>query len=120
QVDDLDPLELGDLVQVVVVGHHAGVQGLGQDDQALVHLVDFAQLGQVAVVKDHLHLAVVLHPLQDVQAAPPAVPLQLVRAVGDALEFLEHELGDDQLRVDNPRITNIGNAAVNNYAGIQD
>ena len=36
------------------------------------------------------------------------------------LQFLQHEARHDQLGVDDPRITNIGNPAVDNYAGIQD
>ena len=39
EVDDLDALQLGDLVQVEVVGHHPGAERLGQDHQPLVHLV---------------------------------------------------------------------------------
>src|SRR5262249_38103680 len=120
QVDDLNPLQLGDLVQVEVIGHHARAEHLGQHHEAFVHLVHVAQLGQVRLVHLQLHPGVGLHPLEDVQPAPPAVALDLVRAVGDALQLLQHETGDDQLGVDDPRFTDIGNPAVNNYAGVQN
>ena len=67
-----------------------------------------------------LDLGVVLHPLEHVQPAPAAVPLQLVRAVGDRLQLLQHEARHDQLGVDEPRITDIGNPAVDDDAGVQD
>ena len=67
-----------------------------------------------------LDLGVALHPLEHVQAAPAAVALQLVGAVGDALQLLQHEARHDQLGVDEPRITDIGNPAVDDYTGVQN
>src|SRR5262249_38328083 len=120
QVDDLDPLKLGNLVQVEVVGHHARTQRLGQDHQALVHLVNVAsQAGQVRLVHLQFHLGVGLHALEHVQAAAAAVALDLVGTVGNALQLLQHKAGHDQLGVDDPRITNIGNPAVNNHTGVE-
>ena len=85
----------------------------------LVHAVDLAQLRQVGLVHLQLHLGVVLQPLEDVQPAPAAVALQLVGAVGDALQLLEDEARHDQLGVDEPRITDIGNPAVDDDTGVQ-
>src|SRR5262249_53459104 len=49
-----------------------------------------------------------------------AIALQLVRTIGHRLQFLEDETRHDQLGVDEPRITNIGNAAVDDDARVQD
>ena len=85
QVDDLDPLQLGDLVQVVVIGHHPAAQAAGHDHEPLIDLEDVVQLGQVGLVDLELDLGVIQHPLEHVQAAAAPVALQLVSAVGDAL-----------------------------------
>ena len=113
KVDDLDALQLRDLVEVVVVGHHPGAQQFSQDHQAFVDLGHLAQLGQVAVVHLQIDLGVRLHPLEHVQPAPAAVALQLVGAIGDGLQLLKDETRHDELGVDEPRFTHIGNSAIN-------
>src|SRR5262249_34651049 len=52
-------------------------------------------------------------------SAASAVALDLVAAVGDALQLLEHKARHDQLGVDNPRITNIGNPAIDDDTRVQ-
>src|SRR5206468_6695078 len=54
-----------------------------------------------------------------VQPAPAAVALQLVGAVGDALQFLQDEPRHNHLAVDVARITDIGNPAVDDDTGVQ-
>src|SRR5262245_2506433 len=120
QVDDVHALQLANLVQVEVVGDDASADGLGQNDQALVHLRHFAELGQVGLVHVQINLRVGLHAFEDVQAPSSAVPLDLVSAVGNALQLLEYKARHDQLGVDNPRITNIGNPAVYDDTRVQD
>src|SRR5882724_968640 len=65
-------------------------------------------------------LGVVLHALEHVEAAAAAVALELVGAVGDGLQLLQDEARHDQLGVDEPRITNIGNAAVDDDTRVQN
>src|SRR5262249_42878634 len=78
------------------------------------------QLGQVALVHLQLDLGVRLHALEDVQPAPATVALDLVRAVGDALQLLQDEAWHDHLGIDDPRITNIGNPSIDDDAGIEN
>src|SRR5262249_848338 len=120
QVDDLHALQLSNLVQVEVVGHDAGAKGFGQHDQALVNLVRVAQLTEIGLVHLQFHFGIGLHPLEDIQAAPAAIALNLVGTVRDALQFLKDKTGHDHLGVDDPRIAYIGNPAVNNYTRIQN
>src|SRR5207245_5236415 len=67
-----------------------------------------------------LHLGVGLHLFQHVHAAPAAIALEFVGTVSDMLQFLQHEARHDHLGVDDSRITNIGNPAVDNHVSIQD
>ena len=64
--------------------------GLGQGDELGVDLGDVRD-----VVLDDLDRGpgLLLHPGQDLEAAPAAVAAQRVRAVGDVLELVEHEAG---------------------------
>src|SRR5262249_6230012 len=72
------------------------------------------------LVHVQINFGVGLHALEDVQAAASAVALDLVPAVGDTLQLLEHKARHDQLGVDNPRITNIGNPAIDDDTRVQD
>src|SRR5207253_7014246 len=105
EVDDLHPLQLANLVQIEVVGHHTGINRLGEHDQPLVDLVDLLELGQVCFVHLQLNLLIALQPLEDVQTTPTAVSLDLVGAVGNSLQLLKHKARSDQLSIDDPRIT---------------
>ena len=51
--------------------------------------------------------------------AAPAVAAQLVGAVGDALQLLEHEAGDDQRLVDHPRLGDVGDPPVDHDRGVE-
>lgn len=55
QVDDLNPLEPGDLVQVVIVGDHPAAEVLGQYDEFLVDFLDAGQFGNFGIVDLDLH-----------------------------------------------------------------
>src|SRR5262249_30638920 len=113
-------LELRDLVQVKIVGDDTGSQHFGENHQPFINFLHLAQLTQVRLVNLELDLGVALHSLEHIQAAPSAVSLHLVGAVGDVLQLLQYEARHDQFGIDHPRITNIGNSAINNYARIQD
>ena len=58
--------------------------------------------------------------VEDVQSAPAALALQPVRRVGDKLQLLEHELGNDQRALDEARVAEVGDAPVDDDARIQD
>ncbi len=61
-----------------------------------------------------------LHLLQDVEPATAAVALHRVRRVGDQLQFLEHELRDHQRAVEKAGLADVGHAAVDDHAGVED
>ena len=51
--------------------------------------------------------------------AAAAVAAQLVGAVGDALQLLEHEAGDDHRLVDHAGLGNVGDPAVDHDRGVE-
>ena len=88
-VHDADALQLGDAVEVEVVGEdHAGSALAGERDELGVDLGDSGD-----VVLDDLdrRARLLLHAVEDLEAAAAAVAAQRVRAVGDVLELVEHE-----------------------------
>ena len=48
------------------------------------------------------------------------IPFQFIRTIGNVLKFLQNKSRNYKFSIDYPGITNIGNSAVNNYAGIQN
>src|SRR5262249_44842471 len=119
QINDVDALQLGDLVQVEIVRHHASAQHLGEHHQPLIHTANVAQFGQIGLVDLQLDLVVVLQPLQHIQPPPAAIALELVGTVGNALQLLQHKPRHDQLAVDDSRVADVGDAAVDNDTGVQ-
>ena len=119
EVDDFDSLEPGDLVEVVVVGDDLAPEMLGQDHQALIDFADPRQLGDLAVVDPDLDARRLLQAVEDVEPAAPAVAPQLVGAVGDALQFLEHEPRNDHRLIDDARLGDVGDPPVDHDRGIE-
>ena len=58
--------------------------------------------------------------VEDVQAAPAALALQPVGRIGHELELLEDELGNDERPLDEPRVAEVGDAAVDDDARVED
>ena len=67
-----------------------------------------------------VQLGHLLDALQDVQAAAAAVALQRIGRIGDQLQFAQHELRDDQTSVQKTGFDDVGDAAVDDDAGIED
>ena len=82
--------------------------------------VDFPDLGKIDVRDHHVDARHLLDLLQDVEAAPAAVALQRVGGVGDELQLLEHELRDDERAVDEAGLADVGDAAVDDDAGVEN
>src|SRR5207253_4918722 len=53
------------------------------------------------------------------QSATAAIALQLVAAVGDLLQFIDHELRDDELTLDDARLHDVGDSPIDQHAGIE-
>ena len=82
--------------------------------------VDFADFGKVDVGDHDVDAGHLLDLLQDVEAAAAAVALQRVGGVGDELQLLQHELRDDERAVEEAGLADVGDAAVDDDAGVED
>ena len=109
--------ELGDLVQVEVVGDNLPLQGASKLNQLQI---DFANLGEVDVRDGDVHAGHLLDLLQDVEAAAAAVALQRVGGIGDQLQLLEDELRDHERAIEKAGLADVGDAAVDDDAGVED
>src|SRR5207342_194677 len=116
-VEDADALELGDPVQVVVVGQDRLRAHPGEGDELGVDLGD---VGHGLVDDLDRGRRVLLHLRQDLEAAPAAVATERVRAVRDVLELVEDELRDNERAVDEARIDDLGDPAVDDRARVDD
>src|SRR5581483_3525146 len=116
-VQDFDALQLGNLVEVEIVGDDLPLIELGQFNQLEVH---FADGGKVVFDDLHLQGRYFLQALQDVQTAAAAIPLERVGGVSHQLQLPQHKLRDHQRAVEKARLGNIGDAAVNDHAGIEN
>ena len=72
-------------------------------------------------VRDHdVDAGHLLDLLQNVEAAAAAIALQRVGGVGDELQLLEDELRNHQRAVEEPGLADVGNAAVDDHAGVEN
>ena len=67
----------------------------------------------------HLDLAVMLDAVEHFEAAPAAGALDGVAGVGDLLDFPEHEARDDDEAFEQARLDQVGDAPVNDDAGVE-
>ena len=58
--------------------------------------------------------------MQDVETAASAIPFQRVGGVGDQLQFAQHELRSDDDAVEESGLGDVGDAAVDDDAGVED
>ena len=114
-VHDPDALELGDAVEVEVVGQDHPAAPDGERDQLGIDLGD---IGDVVLDDLDRRPRFLLHPVEDLETSAAAVAAQRVRAVGDVLELIEHEARDDERAVDEARFDDLGDPAVDDRAGI--
>ena len=118
QVDDADAVQLGHLVEVVVVGDDLALQVLGQQHQLLVDRLA-GEFGQLAVVDHEVDLRVAAEPVEDVEPAAAAVAAELVGGIGDGLQLGDDELRHDQLVVDDAGLDDVGDPPVDDDAGVE-
>src|SRR4029077_21242625 len=90
---------------------------LGQFDQLQIHFPDCGE-----IIFDNLNLqgCDFLQALQNVEAPATAVSFQRVGRVGHQLQFAEHELRGHDDAVEESRFSDVGDAAVDDDAGIED
>ena len=119
EVDDGDVVQLGDLVQVVVVGDELALEVLGQGNELQVDRLA-GELGQVAVEDLQVDGRIGPQAVEDVEPAAAAAAAFAVAAVGDRLQFGDHELGHDQLLVEQMGFDHVGDPAVDDHARVED
>src|ERR1700687_1364953 len=116
-IQDFDSLELCDFVQVEVVGDDLALVDLGEFNQ---FQVDFADGRKIIFHNLNLQVGDFLQALQNVEAAPPAIALQGVGGIGDELQFAQHELRGDDDAVEEAGLGNVGDAPVDDDAGVEN
>src|SRR5204862_4223674 len=112
-----DAAQLRDLVEIEVVGDDLPLQRARELDQLQI---DFADVREVDVGDHHLDARHLLNLLQNVEAAAAAVALHRVARIGDELQFLQHELRNHERAVDKPGFADVGDAPVDDDAGVED
>ena len=116
EVEHLEGLHLSHLGQVVVGGQQ-GAAGIGGEQQQLV--VD--PLALVAGAVHHQAPAIDLPQLaEQLEAAPAPAALLAIGRIGQGLELIDHALGDDHLALQQARIQQAADAAINDHAGVED
>src|SRR5262249_47909962 len=116
-VEHVDAAQLRDLVQVEIVGDDLALERARELDQ---FQIDFADVGKVEIGDRDLDAGHLLDLLQDVETAAAAVALHRVGGIGDELQLLQDELRDDQRAVDEPGLADVGDAAVDDHARVED
>ena len=61
-----------------------------------------------------------LDALQNIETAAAAIPFHRIRRIGHHLKLVQNELRDHQDAVEETRIGNIGDTAIDDHAGIED
>src|SRR5208282_2128989 len=110
-------LELGDFIEVEVVGDDLAFVKLGQFDE--LH-IDFADAGEIVFHDLDLDRSRFLQTLQDIEATASAIAFERVGGIGHQLQFAEHELRDYDQAVEKAGLGDVGDAAVNNDAGVEN
>ena len=88
-----------------------------QLDQLHIH---FAHLREIFVHDLHFQMRHFLNALQDIEAAPAAIALHGIGRIGHHLKLVQNELRDHQDAVEKAGIGDIGDAAVDDDAGIEN
>ena len=116
-VQHLYALQLRELVEVEVVSDDLGIDVLSKLNQLQIHFLEARIIG---FKNPHVEARHFLDLLQNVQSPPAAVPFQTVRRVGHELQLPKHELRNHQHSVHEPRRGYVGDAAVDDHAGVEE
>src|SRR5712692_44863 len=114
-VEHLHALQLGHAVEIEVVGQDGGLGLLSHYHQLAVHIS--GALGLHVHDADR-HLRLLLELVQHVKPSATAIAAERIRRVGDVLQLLQDELRDDQLAKDEASLADIGDAAIDDRAGV--
>src|SRR5438552_1096354 len=115
-VEHFHALELRHFVEIEIVGHDLGLVELGQLDELEVHFADGREVIFHNLHRDRSHF---LYALHHVESAAAAVALERIGGVRHQLQFAQHKLRQHQDAIEKSGLGDIGNAAINDDAGIQ-
>lgn len=116
QVDERNGLELGHFAEVEVVRVKLRVE----DACELEELgIDFLFLGEIHVMHAHFAARVLADAVQHVEAASAARPADGVLRIGNELQLAKNELRHHNDAFDEAAFNEIGDAAIDNHAGIE-
>src|SRR5439155_15961556 len=116
-VEHFHALKLRHFVEVEIVGHDLGFVELGQLDELEVHFADRREVIFHDLHGDGSHFLDALH---HVESAASAVALERIGRVGHQLQLAQHELRQHQDAIEKSGFGDIGNAAINDDAGVED
>src|SRR5262245_46975380 len=116
-VEHFDAAQVGDLIEIEVVGHDRRVELFAKFDQLQV---DLAHIREIGFVNLHVEVAVFLDALKDVQSSPATVALGGIGRVGDLLQLAQDELRDENRAAHKTGLGDVGDAPVNNHAGVEN
>ena len=117
EVEHANALDLGEPVEVVVLGHERRAARTGQLDEAGVHL---GRTGEVEIDDLADDVLALLEGIDDAEPAAALLAAEGIGGVRDALELLEHESGDEQAPGDEPGRCDVDDPAVDEHARVDD
>ena len=77
-------------------------------------------LGKILLKDLDVHIHAALDTLQNVQSSAAAVAFDLIRGVGDLLQFTQHKLRDDQRALEKARFADICHASIDNHTRVEE
>src|SRR5262249_47996098 len=81
--------------------------------------IDLFFFREIAVVNPHFIAGIALDAVQHFEAAAATGAFNGIVGIRDLLEFFEHKSGDNEQALDEIGFDKVGDAAINNDAGIQ-
>lgn len=117
EVKPFDIMEFGDLCEVVVGGEDLGFKGLGEEDELGIDLLAIADGRLIDAEVDMVHGADAVEGIEPFASACLAIG---IGGIGDGLEFVEDESGDDDAVAEESALADAGEAAIDEGGGIDE
>ena len=110
-------MQLSHLIKIEIVCNDLPLVQLGEFDQLQVY---FADSRKVVFHNLDINRGDFLEALQNIQPSTSTITLERIGGVGDQLQLAQNKLRDHQDAIQEPGFGNIGDAAVDNYAGVEN
>src|SRR4051812_19122475 len=115
-VEDLDTAKLCDFIQIEIVGDDLCFKLHRQFNQFHIYFANCRIVVFDKLDRDTRHL---LNLLKNIQATPPAIALQGIGGICNLLKLAKHKMGNNQNSIEEARLANVGDTAVDDDAGIE-